>query len=102
MRGFEAYKLHAVQARLNLAIRSIVERYRTDGKILTWRLVHQIEQEAMHILKAAGDLDLKYIRMMRMSQWGYVPDVDEPVEFGTQESLPTALSLIDQAFRSLH
>jgi hypothetical protein len=102
MKGFEGYKLHAVQERLNLAIRSIVERHRTDGQILTWRLAHQIEQEALHILKEAGDLDRRYIRMMRMSQWGYIPKVDEPVEFEEHESLPPALSLIGQAYRSLH
>ena len=102
MRGFEFYKLHAVQERLHLAIKSIVERYRTDGKILTWRLAHQIEREALHVLEKAGDLDRKYIRMMRMSQWGYIPKLDEPVEFEEHESLPPALSLIGQVYRSLH
>ncbi|MGV3742118.1 MAG: DUF2471 family protein [Burkholderiaceae bacterium] len=102
MKGFEGYKLHAVQERLNLAIKSIVERYRTDGKILTWRLAHQIEREALHLLEEAGDLDRKYIRMMRMSQWGYIPELDEPVELEGHESLPPALSLIGQAYRSLH
>jgi hypothetical protein len=102
MKGFEAYKLHAVQARLNLAIKSIVERYRTDGRVLTWRLVHQIEREALQLLEEAGDLDRKYIRMMRMSQWGFIPVVDEPVELEKQDSLPPALTLIDQAYRSLH
>lgn len=102
MKGFEAYKLHAVQERLNLAIKSIVERHRTDGKILTWRLALQIEKEAVRMLEQAGDLDRKYIRMMRMSHWGYVPRVDEPVEFDQQDAVPPALSLIDQAYRSLH
>lgn len=101
MRGFEAYKLHAVQARLDLAIKSIVERYRTEGKILTWRLAHQIEREAIRTLEEAGDLDRKYIRMMRMSRWGYVPRVDEPVEFAYQD-IPPALNLIDKAYRSCH
>ena len=102
MKGFEAYKLHAVHERLNLVIKSIVERYRTDGKVLTWRLAHQIEREAVHVLQKAGDLDRKYIRMMRMSQWGYIPKRDEPVEFEEYECLPPALNLIGQAYRSFH
>lgn len=102
MRGFEAYKLHAVQERLNLAIKSIVERHRTEGRILTWRLVHQIEREAMHVLEKSGDLERKYLRMMRMSYWGYIPRADEPVEFSRDEAMPAALNLIDHAYRSLH
>jgi hypothetical protein len=102
MKGFEAYKLHAVQERLHLAIKTIVERYRTDGKILTWRLAHQIEREALHILEEAGDLERKYIRMIRMSYWGYIPKVDEPLDFEEPEALPLALNLIKQAYHSLH
>jgi hypothetical protein len=102
MKGFEAYKLHAVQARLDLAIQSIVERHRTEGKILTWRLVHQIEREAMRVLEEAGDLERRYIRMMRMSQWGYIPRIDEPVEFSQRDAVPPALNLINRAYRSSH
>ena len=102
MKGFEIYKLHAVQARLDLAIKAIVERHRTEGKVLTWRLVHQIEREALHILEEAGDLDRKYIRMMRMSQWGFIPRADEPVEFERHAPIPVALSLIDHAYHSSH
>lgn len=102
MKGFEAYKLHAVQARLHLAIKSIVERYRTDGKVLTWRLAHEIEGEALRVLEEAGDLERKYIRMMRMSYWGFIPRIDEPVQIDGQDAIPTALSLIDRAYHSFH
>lgn len=102
MRGLETYKLHAVQERLNLAIRSIVERYRTDGQVLTWRLAHQIEREALRMLEEAGDLERRYIRMMRMSEWGFIPKVDEPVEFEQEDAVPPALCLIEKAYRALH
>lgn len=102
MKCFEAYKLHAVQERLNLAIQSIVERHRTEEKVLTWRLAHQIEREALRALEEAGDLERKYIRMMRMSRWGYVPRIDEPVELEAKDAMPPALNLIDRAYRSFH
>lgn len=102
MPGYEAYKMHAVEARLRLAINTVVEHYRTNGQTLTWRLVHQIEREAVKILEQSGDLDRKYIRRVRTSTWGYVPKVNQPVELEGLESLPPALSMIDYAYHSFH
>ena len=102
MHGYEAYKMHAVQERLQLAIKTVVEHYRTDGQILTWRLVHQIEREAIKILEQSGDLERKYIRMLRTSTWGYVPKVNQPVELEGLESMPPALSMIEHAYRFYH
>ncbi|WP_019140463.1 DUF2471 family protein [Noviherbaspirillum massiliense] len=102
MKGFEGHKLIAVKERLNLAVNSIVERHRTDGKVLTWQLVHEIESEALATLEQAGDLDRKYIRMMRSSRWGYVPKVDEPADLKRHKALPEALVMIRAAYQRTH
>lgn len=102
MKGFEGYKLHAVKERLTLAVNSIVDRYRTAGQILTWRLIHDIENEAIKTLEQAGDLDIKYIRMMRSSRWGYIPKVDEPADLKEYETLPVALTIIQNAYHTYH
>lgn len=102
MKGFEGYKLHAVRERLHLAVTRIVERHRTAGRVLTWRLVHEIESEAVRSLEEAGDLDGRYIRMMRFSRWGYVPDDDEPAELDGHDALPDALSMIQHAYMTSH
>jgi len=105
MRGFEGYKLYKLQAvkeRLALAVNSIVERHRTAGKVLTWRLVHQIENEALEMLMRSHDLDLEYIRMVRSSRWGYVPDDDVPADLATPAELPVALTLIQHAYHTSH
>lgn len=102
MRGFEGYKFHAVRERLHLAVNSIVERHRTAGRVLTWRLVHEIEREALKTLEQAGDLDRKYIRMMRSSRWGYVPKVDEPADLKGHKVLPAALTMIQDAYLTSH
>ncbi|KIF81512.1 DUF2471 family protein [Noviherbaspirillum autotrophicum] len=102
MKLFEGHKLHAVQARLALAVDAIVERHRTAGRVLTWRLVHEIEKEALRTLEEAGDLDMKYIRMVRSSRWGYVPKVNQPADLENHECLPVALTMIRKAYHTLH
>lgn len=102
MKGFEGYKLHAVEARLKLAVNSIVDRYRTAGEVLTWQLVHEIENEALKTLQQAGDLEPRYIRMVRSSTWGYVPKIDEPADLKSHKSLPIALTMIERAYHTSH
>lgn len=102
MKLFEAYKLHAARARLALAVDVIAERYRTAGRPLTWRLVHEIEKEALQTLEQAGDLDKQYIRMLRSSRWGYVPRVNQPADLKNCEALPVAVSMIREAYCTIH
>jgi len=102
MRGFEGYKLHAVRERLTLAVNTIVERHRTTGQVLTWRLLHEIETEALKKLEEAGDLDIKYIHMMRSSRWGSIPKVDLPADLKGYKALPVALTMISYAYSTSH
>ena len=94
--------MFAVRERMALAVNSIVERHRSEGRVLTWRLIHEIEREALQTLEKAGDLDARYIRMVRSSRWGYVPRVDEPADLDGFEELPIAVSMIGKAYRALH
>ncbi|KRB93111.1 DUF2471 family protein [Noviherbaspirillum sp. Root189] len=102
MNLFEGYKLNAVKARLDVAITNIAERHRTAGRVLTWRLIHEIEKEALETLKQAGDLEMKYIQMVRSSQWGYVPRVNQPADLEGYEELPVAVTTIRKAYKSFH
>lgn len=102
MKFFEVHKLHAAEARLALAVDAIVERHRTEGRPLTWRLVHEIEKEALKTLEEAGDLDREYVRMLRSSRWGYVPRVNQPADLRCHDALPVALTLIRKAYHTLH
>ncbi|HYC42018.1 DUF2471 family protein [Noviherbaspirillum sp. ST9] len=102
MKFFEVHKLHAAEARLALAVDAIVERHRTEGRPLTWRLVHEIEKEALKTLEQAGDLDRKYVRMLKSSRWGYVPRVNQPADLRCHDALPVTLTLIRKAYHTLH
>lgn len=99
---FEGYKLIAAKERLARAVNEIVERHRTAGDVLTWRLVHEIEKEAIKKLEQAGDLDVKYIRMLRSSRWGYVPRVNQPADLENHKELPVALTMIQHAYCTYH
>jgi hypothetical protein len=70
--------------------------------VLTWRLVHEIENEALGMLERSSDLDSEYIQMVRSSRWGYVPDIDEPADLDPQQELPVALTLIQHAYHTSH
>ena len=102
MKLFEGHKLQAVRARLALQVNTITERHRTSGRTLTWRLIHEIEKEALQALEQAGDLDVRYIRMMRSSRWGYVPRVNQPADLESHDELPDALDLIRHAYYTTH
>jgi hypothetical protein len=102
MRFLQGHKLFAVRERMTLAVNHIVVRHRSEGRVLTWRLIHEIEREALQALKNAGDLDARYIRMVQSSRWGYVPRVDEPVDLEGSEELPLAVALIRKAYHVLH
>jgi hypothetical protein len=99
---YEGYKLNAVKERLALAVAAIAERHRTAGRVLTWRLVHEIEREALKTLERAGDLDRKYIRMVRSSRWGYVPRVNQVADLDNHDILPVALTYIRKVYYSYH
>lgn len=102
MNLYEGYKLNAVKERLELAVNAITERHRTAGRALTWRLVHEIEKEALKTLEQAGDLERKYIRMVRSSRWGFVPRVNQVADLQSHEALPVALTYIRNAYYSYH
>lgn len=102
MKFLQGHKLFAVRERMTLAVNKIVERHRSEGRILTWRLIYEIEREALEALKSAGDLDARYIRMVRSSRWGYVPRIDEPADLDNSGELPLAVTMIRKAYHALH
>jgi hypothetical protein len=102
MKFLQGHKLFAVRERMALAVNQIVVRHRSEGRVLTWRLIHEIEKEALETLENAGDLDTRYIRMVRSSRWGYVPRVDEPADLNSEEDLPIAVKMISKAYHAFH
>src|SRR3569832_2790044 len=67
MKTFEGYKLIAVKERFVLAVNSIVERHRTAGQVLTRRMLHENEKEALKTHEQAGELDIKNLSLKHIS-----------------------------------
>lgn len=60
----ELARLVETEARLRQAIRAIVKKRITREKPLSWRMMFEIEDEAIAMLLQDGDIDLRYINMM--------------------------------------
>jgi hypothetical protein len=102
MDDFNENEMNAVNVRLKRAIDAIVLSHRTSGDVLTWRLLHAIEEEAFQEILAAGDLEPMYVRMMQSSPMFQFPNTDDPVDFRGSNALPMAYLMIYQAYRQSH
>ncbi|AMO92962.1 hypothetical protein CFter6_0231 [Collimonas fungivorans] len=88
-------------ARLKATIAAIVTRYRNADALLTWSLMHQIENEAIAALAQLEDFELAQINMLRAYPVAY-PRTDDPVNFGNANRVPVVLSLIYNEYRRSH
>lgn len=75
----------------------IVPRYRCSG-ILTWRLLHQIEDEVLAELKACGEHSETTLNMMRAACVLGYPNDNRPVSFSSATVLPIIFRQIEKAW----
>ena len=69
-------------------IHAIAGRYKTRGLPLTWRLLHEIENEALADLGLAARHDARLLDLfLRLAGSGY-PDGDEPVHIRSPRQIP--------------
>ncbi|SFD10362.1 Protein of unknown function [Collimonas sp. OK412] len=94
-------ELDAMTARLKAAIAAIVTRHRNADALLTWSLMHQIENEAIAALAQLEDVELAQINMLRAYPVAY-PRTDDPVNFGNANRVPVVFSLIYNEYRRSH
>lgn len=102
MNDFDNSEFSAIKSRLRIEVNSIVDYHRSAGAPLTWRLIHEIEDEAFQRMQSAGDLDPTYIGMVKSSPLFRFPRNDEPVNFGKSNALPMAFVMIEQAYKQMH
>ena len=69
-------------------VHAIAGRYKTRGLPLTWRLLHEIENEALADLGLAARHDARLLDLfLRLAGSGY-PDGDEPVHIRSPRQIP--------------
>jgi len=94
----EVAKLVAAETRLREVIRSIVKRRVAPGNCLSWRMMFEIEQEAISQLEEDPQLDFHYVNMMASPSAQRRPDGEEPSGLNGAYPLHTALWMIQEAF----
>ncbi|HEY0844884.1 MAG TPA: hypothetical protein VGE12_05925 [Noviherbaspirillum sp.] len=60
----EMAKLAVAESRLREVIRAIVKRRTSPQKSLNWRMMFEIEEEALSVLQQDAELDLRYVNLM--------------------------------------
>ncbi|MEO6917651.1 MAG: hypothetical protein ABI171_01145 [Collimonas sp.] len=94
-------ELDAITEGLKATIARLVPSHRNAGEILTWSLMHEIENQAMRALEQSGNFDLTHLNLLRAYPTAY-PRTDDPVNFGNATGLPVVLSLIYKEYRRSH
>ncbi|SPA44810.1 DUF2471 family protein [Cupriavidus taiwanensis] len=93
--------IRAAEAAIREATPAIVTRHRGAGH-LTWRLLHQIEDEVVAAVAAAGKVNPGIVRMMRASPLMGYPKTDEVADFSNAGVLAVTFSIIVEAWKHVH
>lgn len=98
----EVSKLAATERRLREEIRLIVKHRVPHGTRLNWRLMFEIEDEAVARLQQDDGLDLHYINVMVSPSAQRPPTTEKPAELADVFPTHTALRMIQDAHRREH
>ncbi|HYD94986.1 MAG TPA: hypothetical protein VEC01_06645 [Noviherbaspirillum sp.] len=98
----ELAKLAAVESRLRALIQALVQRHAARGEPLSWRLMFEIEDEAMTLLAGDAGLDAHYVRMFRVPPAPPERRREEPVGIADAGAMHTVLWMIQEAYFHRH
>ena len=91
-------KLEAVESRLRTLILAIVQRRASCGETLSWRLMFEIEDEAMELLRRDADLDPDCIRLLCAPPAPSERRSNDPVGMRDLNAMHTVLWMIQEAY----
>ncbi|HZW23664.1 hypothetical protein [Noviherbaspirillum sp.] len=98
----EVSKLAAAENRLREEILTIVRRRVPRGTRLSWRMMFEIEDEAVSKLQQDDDLDIHYINMMVSPSAQRFPSTEKPAALAEVYPTHTALRMIQEAHQLGH
>jgi len=93
--------IQAAEAAIIQATPAIVAKHR-DAGILTWKLIHQIENEVMHQVGQSGKHAPNLLRMLKASPFLGYPKADTPADFSGSEAVPITFSAIHDAWNRVN
>lgn len=94
----EVEKLAVAESRLRELIRTIVKRRVSSDMPLSWRLMFEIENEAISSLLQDADVDIRYINLMVSPSAQRSSGTEEPVSLTNVYAMHTALWMIQEAY----
>jgi hypothetical protein len=83
------------------AVSRIVMRHRCSG-VLTWALLHKIEDEVLAELQACGEHSISTLNMIRSAPVLGYPNDDRPVSFSNAAIVPIIFGQIEKAWNVVH
>lgn len=98
----EVSKLAATENRLREEILTILARRVPRGTRLSWRMMFEIEDEAVERLQEDDRLDIHYINMMVSPSAQRFPHSEKPAELSDVYPTRTALRMIQEAHQLGH
>ena len=98
----EVSKLAAAEHRLREEIRAIVRHRIPRGMRLNWRMMFEIEDEAVARLEEDDQLDIHYINIMVSPSAQRFPATEKPAELDDIYPTHTALRMIQEAHQHEH
>lgn len=98
----EVSKLAATENRLREEIRLLVQHRVPRGERLSWRLMFEIEDEAVSRLQQDDKLDMHYVNIMVSPSAQRAPRTERPAELADVYPTRTALRMIQEAYRFEH
>ena len=93
----EVSRLAATENRLREEIHTIVKRRVPRGTRLSWRMMFEIEDEAVERLEQEDDWDMHYINMMVSPSAQRLPATEKPADLAEVYPTRTALRMIQEA-----
>ncbi|CAB3733393.1 hypothetical protein LMG22037_05794 [Paraburkholderia phenoliruptrix] len=93
--------LFDAQAAVEAVLPHVVARHRDKG-VLTWKLIHQIEEEVLTEVRAGGLFSARLLQMICAPAALSYPNDDRPVSFDGHDFVPIVFSAIDRAWRLVH
>ncbi len=93
--------IRAAESAIIEATPAIVAKHR-DAGILTWKLIHQIEDEVIHEVGQSGKHSPTLLRMLKASPFLGYPKNDSPADFAGSEAVPITFTVIQNAWNRVN
>ena len=98
----DSTKLAKTECRLREVIRSLVRSRASHEMRLSWRLMFEIEDEAVSTLQHEDGLDMHYLNLMVSPSAQRLLETEKPAPQAEVYPTHTALRMIQEAYRLDH